>query len=98
MACKCFENTELHCKASIKEKIGNDLGMVAESGFEHSLWNIHGGDRAPVAMNYIFRYYRRRKNGELESRKTNADHLIAMNFCPLCGTKFEGDKEDKSGE
>jgi hypothetical protein len=41
---------------------------------------------------YTFRYYKRKKNGELEQRQTNGDSKVAINFCPFCGTKFEGNK------
>lgn len=92
MACKCFKEREEVIKKSIKAKVEDQLGEVETTGFEHSLWNFTGGDYSPVAMNYQFRYYRKRKNGQNESRKTTADHLVMMNYCPFCGTKFEGEK------
>jgi hypothetical protein len=93
MACNCFDKTAALFKERITEKVGDKLGDIAESGFEHFLWNFNGGDHSPVAMNFKFRYYRKRNDGELEVRQTKADHLCVMSYCPLCGTKFEGDEK-----
>lgn len=93
MACNCFDKTAALFKERITEKVGDTLGEIAESGFENSLWNFNGGDHSPVAMNFKFRYYRKRKGGGLATNQTKADHLCMMSYCPLCGTKFEGDEK-----
>ncbi|UAN50098.1 hypothetical protein KGP26_20455 [Serratia sp. JSRIV002] len=94
MACKCFEKYEESIKESINKKNHDQIGEIVTTGFEHSLWHFSGGDHSPIAMNYQFRYFRKRKNGQNESRLTKADHLVTMNYCPFCGAKFEGDKHD----
>ncbi|QHA85575.1 hypothetical protein [Serratia rhizosphaerae] len=91
MACNCFEKTAALFKQHISAKVGDALGEIEEAGFEHSLYNFHGGDHSPVALNFQFRYYRKRKGGGLATNKTKLDHLCIMSYCPLCGTKFEGD-------
>lgn len=97
MACKCFTTMADMAKEKLTTRLGDQLGKLAECGFEHSLWHFNGGDHSPVALNYQFRYYRKRKNGENEVRQTKYDHFIYMNYCPLCGTQFEGDKPKTEG-
>ncbi len=98
MACECFKKTTALFRERISAKIGESLGEIEEANFEHSLWNFSGGDHSPVAMNFKFRYYRKRKNGELESRQTKADTLCIMSYCPLCGTKFEGNEKSREAK
>ena len=93
MACNCFKEYDARVKESITKKLGDQIGEIDESRFQHSLWNFGGGDHSPVALNYLFKYFRKRKNGENESRRTTADHLVMMTYCPFCGTKFEGEEK-----
>lgn len=92
MACNCFEKTTALFKQRISEKVGDALGEIEDAGFENSLYNFNGGDHSPVAMNFKFRYYLKRKGGGLATNPTKADHLCMMSYCPLCGKKFEGDE------
>ncbi|ATF92390.1 Uncharacterised protein [Cedecea neteri] len=97
MACDCFEKVSAACDSAIRLRVGEHLAEVADSSFEHTLWHFNGGDHSPVALNYRFRYYRKRKNGLPESRLTNADTVVSMRYCPFCGAEFEGEQE-VSGE
>jgi predicted phosphoadenosine phosphosulfate sulfurtransferase len=92
MACECFKKYEKAVDENIKKKLVESIGEIEISGFENTHWSFSGGDNSPVAMNYRFRYYRKCKDGRNESRLTKADHLVTMNYCPFCGTKFEGEK------
>lgn len=90
MACKCFDKVSAACKDAITQRVGPALAEITDAGFEHTLWHFNGGDHSPVALNYRFRYLRRRKNGMVESRQTTADTVVTMRFCPFCGTRFNG--------
>ncbi|WP_145603548.1 hypothetical protein [Yersinia intermedia] len=90
MACKCFDEVSAKMKLHILERRGNNVAEVAESGFAHSALVFAEGDFCSVRLPYTFRFYKRKKNGELEQRLTNGDSSVSMNYCPFCGTKFEG--------
>lgn len=90
MACNCFDKVAEACDKQIRDVIGSDLAEMGESGFENAVWVMSAGDHAPVSLKYRFRYYRRRKNGEPETRQTKSDTAIMMRFCPFCGTAFSG--------
>lgn len=90
MACKCFAETGEKMKEHLLKRYGDDVAQVADSGFAHSVLVFAEGDFCSVMMPYTFRFYKRRKNGELEQRQTNGDSSVSMNYCPFCGTEFEG--------
>lgn len=77
-----------------KEKHGNEIAEMDETGFEHSIFNLRNGDFPPVGLNFKFRFFRKRKNGEPEKRRTNADMLMMPSFCPFCGTEYKGEKKE----
>lgn len=89
MACKCFETTEALLKEHLMKQHGDDI-KIDEARWEHSIWLFDGGDHAPVALPYMFKFFKRRKNGELEKRITNGGTNIFMKFCPFCGTEYAG--------
>jgi len=83
-------------KARIIEHRGADVAKVEDSHWEHTVLRFESGDFCDVMIPYRFRYYKRKKNGELEQRQTNADSSVAMSFCPFCGTKFKGKQPAQS--
>lgn len=91
MACNCFEEVGKRMKARVLEQLA-DVHTMEECRFDGAVYVLASGDYAPVWLNYLVRYYKRKKNGDREQRLTKADTKIAINFCPFCGTKFEGDK------
>jgi hypothetical protein len=90
MACKCFDEVADRMRDRIKERVGDSIAKVVETGFAHTVLLFDRGDYCNVMLPFTFRYYKKKKNGELEQRQTNADCSVAINFCPFCGTKFEG--------
>lgn len=90
MACKCFESNAAMLKEHLLKRHGNDVASLEEARWEHSMYMLDGGDHSPVALPFTFRFYKRKKNGELEKRATNGGTNMFMNYCPFCGTKFEG--------
>lgn len=98
MACECFVKVSAACHDAIKARIGAELAEITDAGFEHTLWNFNGGDHFPVALNYRFRYLRRRKDGAPESRQSNADTVVTMRFCPFCGTRFKDEGGKTEGD
>lgn len=95
MACECFQKYGDMLKERLTQKHADDIGKVDEAGYENSLLILNSGDHSPVAMNYRFRFFGKRKNGELARNRTIRDSLVIMNYCPYCGTKFEGSTTDK---
>ncbi|OVZ98977.1 hypothetical protein CBW53_02940 [Yersinia frederiksenii] len=90
MACKCFNETSVRMKEHLLNHHGDSVAEMASYGFAHSTLIFAEGDFCSVMLPYSFRFYKRKKNGELEQRQTNGDSSVAMNYCPFCGTKFEG--------
>ena len=97
MACNCFKNIKERMDARLREAVASNCAEVDESDFDNRVFILEKGDFCNVMLTYRFRYYRRKKNGEPEQRCTNADTRIAINFCPFCGTKFNG-KEPTSAD
>lgn len=97
MACNCFKDIKERTDARLREAVASNCAEVDESDFDNRVFIFEKGDFCNVMLPYRFRYYRRKKNGEPEQRCTNADTRIAINFCPFCGTKFNG-KEPTSAD
>lgn len=93
MACNCFDKVAEACNKKIREEVGADLAEMGDSGFDNTVWVMSAGDHASVSLNYRFRYHRRRKDGQPESRQTNRDTAVMMRYCPFCGEPFKGNKE-----
>lgn len=93
MACNCFKEVGDRMKARVIDTLGKEIHTMDDCDFEGRVFVIAEGDHSPVWLNYRVRYYQRKKNGERAARLTNADTKIAVNFCPFCGTKFEGTKK-----
>lgn len=92
MACKCFKEVGDRMKERVADHLGDSVHTMDECDFGNRTWVLENGDYCGVMLTYLVRYYRKKKNGEAETRLTNADTKIAINFCPFCGTKFEGKK------
>ncbi|MFB5948418.1 hypothetical protein [Klebsiella pasteurii] len=91
MACNCFTTLGDQVKDHLTKQHAASIGEIDESGFDNQVFVLASGDFAPVQLNYKFRFFPLRKNGELSSKRTIADTSVRMNYCPLCGTKFEGE-------
>lgn len=92
MACKCFDEVGARMKERVNTTLGDRVHTMDECDFGSQVYVLENGDYCRVMLPYLVRYYKRKKNGEREQRLTNADTKIAINFCPFCGTKFEGKK------
>ncbi|HIE8337035.1 TPA: hypothetical protein ACXPN4_003723 [Salmonella enterica] len=90
MACNCFKNIKERMDARLREAVASNCSEVDESDFDNRVFILEKDDFCNVMLPYRFRYYRRKKNGQPEQRCTNADTRIAINYCPFCGTKFNG--------
>ncbi|PSR44689.1 hypothetical protein C8256_21730 [Kluyvera genomosp. 2] len=90
MACNCFQTIKQRMDERMREAVASNCVEVDESDFDNRVFILEKGDFCDVMLPYRFRYYRRKKNGEPEQRCTNADTRIAINYCPFCGTKFNG--------
>lgn len=90
MACNCFQTIKQRMDERMREAVASNCAEVDESDFDNRVFILEKGDFCDVMLPYRFRYYRRKKNGEPEQRCTNADTRIAINYCPFCGTKFNG--------
>lgn len=90
MACNCFKNIKERMDARLREAVASICSEVDESDFDNRVFILEKGDFCNVMLPYRFRYYRRKKNCQPEQRCTNADTRIAINYCPFCGTKFNG--------
>lgn len=90
MACNCFQTIKQRMNERMREAVASNCAEVDESDFDNRVFILEKGDFCDVMLPYRFRYYRRKKNGEPEQRCTNADTRIAINYCPFCGTKFNG--------
>lgn len=93
MACECFERVSNKMKARVVDTLGGEIHTMDECRFDGAVYVLAEGDHAPVWLNYIIRYFAKKKNGERAARLTNADTKIAIIYCPFCGTKFEGSKK-----
>lgn len=96
MACDCFTNLEEQMKDHLTKQHAASIGEVDETGFGNQVFVLASGDWAPVQLNYKFRFFPLRKNGELSNKRTIADTGIRMNYCPFCGKKFEGSPTSQS--
>lgn len=92
MACKCFEEVQKKMLDRVKEQLGERIHTLDEADFGSQVYRLVDGDYCPVMLPFNVRYYKKKKNGEREQRLTNSDTKIDINFCPFCGTKFEGKK------
>lgn len=90
MACNCFKTLGEQMKNDLTKRHSSDIAEMDESGFDNQVFILASGDYAPVSMNFKFRFYPRRKNGEVSSKRSIADRSVLMSYCPFCGTKFEG--------
>lgn len=90
MACTCFNDVAAKADSALREKYADSIGKVDESRFDREMLSFSRGDYCPVSLNYIFRYYRKKKDGTNEQRITNSDVYIVIKHCPFCGTKFNG--------
>ncbi len=96
MACKCFQETQKAMDKRLREAVADNCAEVEESDFDNRVFILAKGDFCNVMLGYRFRYRKRKKNGEPEQRCTNGDSNIAINFCPFCGTKFEGKTDEQT--
>ncbi|HEB9105205.1 TPA: hypothetical protein R1B15_003991 [Klebsiella aerogenes] len=90
MACNCFKEVKEKMDTRLRDAAASNCAEVDESDFDNRVFILEKGDFCNVMLPYRFRYYRRKKNGQPEQRCTNADTRIAINYCPFCGTKFNG--------
>ncbi|MBQ4935606.1 MULTISPECIES: hypothetical protein [Citrobacter freundii complex] len=90
MACNCFSEVKERMEARIKESLGDSVHSMDECDFGSRVWVLEEGDYCQVMLPFNVRYRKRKKNGDPEQRLTNSDTKIAINYCPFCGTKFEG--------
>lgn len=97
MACNCFKEVGDRMKARVLQKLATECHTMDECDFDGRVFVLANGDFAPVWLNYRVRYYQRKKDGSRAARLTNADTKIAVNFCPFCGTKFEGELKKDEG-
>ncbi|XPL50833.1 hypothetical protein ACMFY2_13815 [Enterobacter cloacae subsp. cloacae] len=74
----------------VKEVLGDSVHSMDECDFGNRVWVLEKGDYCQVMLPFNVRYRKRKKNGDPEQRLTNADTKLAINYCPFCGTKFEG--------
>ncbi|WAT10105.2 hypothetical protein [Rouxiella badensis] len=95
MACKCFKEIEEKMDARMRKHYGENAAEIDESSFANQVYLFEEGDFCNVMLPYLFRFYKRKKNGDLEQRLTNGDTKVAINYCPFCGTKFEGAAKEK---
>ncbi|HEM8568368.1 hypothetical protein [Citrobacter koseri] len=98
MACNCFSEVKERMEARVKEVLGDSVHSMDECDFGSRVWVLKKGDYCAVMLPFNVRYRKRKrkKNGDPEQRLTNADTKIAINYCPFCGTKFNG--KDLSNE
>lgn len=61
MACECFQKYGDMMKESLTKKYADDIGKIDEARYDHSLLILENGDHSPVAMNYRFRFFEKRK-------------------------------------
>lgn len=90
MACKCFTEVKERMVERVKEALGDAVHSMDECDFGNRVWVLEKGDYCQVMLPFNVRYRKRKKNGDPEQRLTNADTKLAINYCPFCGTKFEG--------
>ena len=90
MACECFKNVQAMMAERVKEVLADKVHTMEECDFGSSVYILADGDFCPVMLPFNVRYYKRKKNGDSEQRITNADTKVTINYCPFCGTKFEG--------
>lgn len=90
MACKCFTEVKERMVERVKEALGDTVHSMDECDFGNRVWVLEKGDYCQVMLPFNVRYRKRKKNGDPEQRLTNADTKLAINYCPFCGTKFEG--------
>lgn len=90
MACKCFTEVKERMVERVKEALGDSVHSMDECDFGNRVWVLEKGDYCQVMLPFNVRYRKRKKNGDPEQRLTNADTKLAINYCPFCGTKFEG--------
>ncbi len=90
MACKCFDTLGDQMKERLSNHHGDAVAKLDESGWAHQMYVLANGDHCSVVLPYTFNFFKRRKNGELEKRRTSGGSFMAINYCPFCGTKFEG--------
>lgn len=90
MACECFKKTGEMLKEHLLQRHAGDIGELDEAGWANSMFVLSEGDHAGVSLPYKFLFYKRRKNGMLEARRTDRSTFLTMKFCPLCGTEFKG--------
>ncbi|HCB3268621.1 TPA: hypothetical protein MYU63_004866 [Citrobacter amalonaticus] len=90
MACNCFAEVKERMEARVKEVLGDSIHSMDECDFGSRVWILEEGDYCAVMLPFNVRYRKRKKNGDPEQRLTNADTKIAINYCPFCGTKFNG--------
>lgn len=90
MACKCFTEVKERMAGRVKEALGDAVYSMDECDFGNRVWVLEKGDYCQVMLPFNVRYRKRKKNGDPEQRLTNADTKLAINYCPFCGTKFEG--------
>lgn len=90
MACNCFSEVKERMEVRVKEVLGNSVHSMDECDFGSRVWVLEKGDYCAVMLPFNVRYRKRKKNGEPEQRITNADTKTTINYCPFCGTKFNG--------
>lgn len=90
MACNCYEDLQKRMEERVKETLGGEMHTLEECDFTNSMYVLAQGDHSRVVVPFKIRYVKRKKNGEPEKRTTNGDSFIVIQYCPFCGTKFEG--------
>ena len=96
MACKCFEENKAELIGKYKERIA-DTSYVEDSlkaEWAGEVFYFVKGDFAPITLRINFERQPIKKNGELMKNRRKEEFSVAVNYCPFCGTKFEGAEKE----
>lgn len=87
--CNCIEEITDATRQRIKDEIKEPVAEWRDQGsFMYQIFSFDlKGPR--ISLPFVVEYYRRKKNGEPETKITNKHLNIYPSYCPFCGEKYK---------
>lgn len=80
MACKCFDEVADRMRDRIKERVGDSIAKVAETGFANTVLRFDRGDYCNVMLPFTFRYYKKKKMANWNSARQMLIAALQLTF------------------